>query len=94
MAANQETVCLSYEQQLAIFRQWPKGIVDDEFQLVDLITNFVEFRLYLVVVDNCLLVLAFNLVGKLAGIHQLLYAFLNSRSTLGNLLNNLEVTGI
>ena len=59
---------LSYKQQFAILRQRPEAVVDDELQLVDLVTDLVKLRLNLVVVGDGLLMLVVNLVSELTGV--------------------------
>ena len=67
---------LPYEQEFTIFREWPEGIIDYEFELVYLIADGIELRLYDVMIGYCLLVLALYLVSLLACLNEFLYAFL------------------
>ena len=85
---------LSDEQQLAVLRQWPEAVVDDQFELVDLVTNLVELRLYLVVVGDGLLVLVVDLIGELTGVDEFLDTLLDGAGALGNLRDDLEVAGV
>ena len=85
---------LSYKQQFAIFWQWPEAVVDDELQLVNLVTDLVELRLNLVVVGDGLLVLVADLVGELTGVDKFLDAFLDGAGTLCYLFDDLEVAGV
>ena len=88
-------VCiLPDEQQFAILGQWPETVVDDELQFVNLIANLVEHWSNGVVVGNGFLVLVANLVGYLTGLDKLLDQRLYGGSSLGNLLDELDVTGI
>ena len=68
---------LSDEQQLSIFWQWPQSIVNNQFELIDLIADLVELRLYIIVISDSLLVLVLNLVGKLASVNQFLNTLLD-----------------
>ena len=57
---------LSDEQQFAIFRQRPHLVIDDEFQLVDVIPDFLHHGDDVVVVGDGLLAFALYLVRHLA----------------------------
>ena len=73
---------LSDEQQFPVLRQWPESVVDDQFQLVDLVTDLIELRLHLVVVGNGLVVLVLNLVGEFTGVASSSNAFISGFSSL------------
>ena len=66
-------VTLSDEEKLTILRKWPSLIVNDSLKLVNVVADFLEERSHCVVVSDCLLALALNLVSCLACFNHLLY---------------------
>ena len=78
---------------MRVLRQWPEAVINDEFQLVYLVTDIVEFRLHHVVVGDGLLVLILNLIGLTAGIDQLIHHALDGTGAFGYLLNDFLVAG-
>ena len=84
---------LSDEQELAVLGKRPEGIVDDEFELVDLTTDDVEHRGDGVVIGDGFRVLVLYLVGHLTCCHEFLDLCLDGGCALGNLLDELDVAG-
>ena len=72
--SNDAVSDLSDEQQFAVLRQRPERVVNDQFQLVYLIADFVELGFYLVVIVDGFLMLVGNLIGQLAGVDKVFYA--------------------
>ena len=54
---------LSNEQQFAIFRKCPHLIVDNQLQLVDVVTDLFQHRSYCIVISNGFFALIFYLVS-------------------------------
>ena len=81
------------EQQFTILWQWPEGIIDNEFEFVNLTTNAVKEWCNRVVIGNSFLTLVCNAVGDLACSHKFFDLCLDTAGTFGYLFDELEVTG-
>ncbi len=85
---------LPYEQEFAVFGQGPVGIVDDEFEFVDLASDGVEERGDGVVIGDGLRVFVVQLVGHLACRDELFELFLDAAGALCDFLDEQEVSGV
>ena len=85
---------LSDEQQFTILRQRPQTVVDDQFQLVDLIADGVELGFDSVVIGYSLLMLISYLICPFASLYQRLHTLLDGTGALGYLLDDLLVAYI
>ena len=82
---------LANEEELAIFRECPKFIGNDEFELIDVIAYLLHLRSYGVVVGDCLKMLVLDAVGNAASLNELFYSVLNNLCTLGYLRDDFLV---
>ncbi len=71
---------LSNEQQFAIFRKCPHLIVDNQFQLVDVVTDLFQHRSYCIVISNGFFTFAGNAVSYLAGLYHFIHMLLDEGS--------------
>ena len=84
---------LSDEEQFAVLRQCPESVFDDHLQVVALGADGFHFWAYGVVVGDGTLVDVLDAVGHAAGFCQLVHQALDALRALGNLLDELHVTG-
>ena len=82
---------LLQEQQFAVLRQGPHLVVDDQFQLVDMITDLVQQRSHRIVISDRLGTFAAEPVGHLPSIHQVVDLRLDGRDVVVDLLDQLDI---
>ena len=84
---------LSNKQHLAILGQGPQFIVNDKFQLVDMIANLLDKWSYGIVVGNGFLAYAFYLIGNTTGLDERFYILGNEAAVLADALYECQIVG-
>ena len=83
-----------YEQHLAVLGQWPEFVVDDEFQLVDVVAYLFDERCYGVVVGNGTLSVVLDAVGNTACLYESFCIFYDVSFQLAHLTDEAQVGAI
>ena len=84
---------LSDEQQLSVLRQWPEGVVNDQFEFVNLVTDIIELGLHGIVVGNGFLAHTLNLVGNTTGLYEGFYVLCDEAAVLADALYECQIVG-